>query len=115
MQFFHIINNSICNAQVTKLRKALADAKAEIARLQAEIMVNDGVLAEAESALVTLVAEKEALEQRLDSAYVVEQQAADGMQSQMAAFRTHLGAPSSGAVTSMLEANSKGSYNVSCP
>lgn len=56
-------HSSLCeNPQADRLRAALSESRGEVSRLQAELAANDRVLADAESALMALVAEKEALE-----------------------------------------------------
>ncbi|GIL99684.1 hypothetical protein Vretimale_4835, partial [Volvox reticuliferus] len=88
--------------QVRKQRNALADAQKEVARLQTELSANDRVLAEAESALVMLVGEKEALERKLDNAREAERWAtetAEGLRFQVAAIQARMDAASASSAS----------------
>ncbi|GLC63568.1 hypothetical protein PLESTF_000050100 [Pleodorina starrii] len=102
------------SSQVTRLRKALADARAEMERLRTEVSANDSVLAEAESALVVLVGEKEALERKLDGARASERLAAEtteGLRMQVASLQARLGPPSASPSALEPEASSGVSYD----
>ncbi len=87
--------------QVNQHRTALTEARAELAYLQTELSANDGVLAEAESALVIMVGEKEALEQKVANAYAAERlaaEAAETLRMQVAALQARLEGPSATAL-----------------
>ncbi|GIL73220.1 hypothetical protein Vretimale_4831 [Volvox reticuliferus] len=66
--------------ELSRLRDALAASRVEVARLQKELTANDVVLADAESALVALVSEKEGLKQALNAALTSERVAIDAVE-----------------------------------
>ncbi|EFJ51915.1 hypothetical protein VOLCADRAFT_86899 [Volvox carteri f. nagariensis] len=74
--------------EVSQLREALTASRLDVAQLQKELAANDAVLADAESALVALVSEKESLQQALDDALMsqrVAARAAEELRAQVAA------------------------------
>ncbi|GIL42768.1 hypothetical protein Vafri_158 [Volvox africanus] len=79
--------SAVAEEEISRLRDALAASRLEAARLQKELAANDAVLAEAESALVALVSEKEGLKQALNAALTSERvaiDAAEELKSQVA-------------------------------
>ncbi|GLC51209.1 hypothetical protein PLESTB_000477500 [Pleodorina starrii] len=75
--------------EASRLREALSTSRLEVARLQRELAANDAVLADAESALVALVSEKEGLQQALSVALMsanVAVDTAEELKSQVAAL-----------------------------
>ncbi|GFR41095.1 hypothetical protein Agub_g1739 [Astrephomene gubernaculifera] len=81
--------------EASRVREALSETRREVSRLQAELAANDRVLADAEAALLSLVADRDSLEQQVNAARQAERRAADAaeaLRTQVATLQTQLGA-----------------------